>query len=313
MTDLSVVSSFDFGSDEYRNLLAASNATAFQHPDWLGPFYDILVPAHGVEPYIVVGRDAGELQLVLPLIRSGASVQYAFLDVTDYACPVMRPLAQPTESTLPARLRLALDGAPLTISPVHHEHVADWRTLLGSEPMQLPFQAHSLPVILSGDRPQHFSARRRNDLSRKASRLGPLKLEIVHGDAITKTFAEAQAFRRGRFDNDPLQIDHGLQFYSEVATRGDRSGLSRTFRLSHEGRTVAMLFGLIDKGHFRYIILACDYTRYAEFSPGLLIFDRAIASWAEAGGEVFDFTIGDEPYKAELGCSSTPMFAFAIA
>ena len=90
------------------------------------------------------------------------------------------------------------------------------------------------------------------------------------------------------------------------------AGLARTLRLSHEGRTVAMLFGLIDKNHFRYIILACDYARYADHSSGLLIFDRAIASWAEAGGEVFDFTIGDERYKRELGCTSTPMFAFAI-
>jgi CelD/BcsL family acetyltransferase involved in cellulose biosynthesis len=87
--------------------------------------------------------------------------------------------------------------------------------------------------------------------------------------------------------------------------------LSRTFRLSHDGRTVAMLFGLIDRGRFRYIILACDYARYQDFSPGLLIFERAIEHWAQAGGKVFDFTIGDESYKRELGCTSTPMFAFA--
>ena len=314
MIDLSVASSFDFGSAEYRELLAASNATAFQHPDWLGPFYRMLVPAHGVEPHIVVGRDAGALQLVLPLTRCATSVDYAFLDVTDYACPVMRPGALEAVAALPAKLRAALGGATLTISPVHQEHVANWRMLLGVEPRQLPFSAHSLPVAGSspGGTPRHFSARRRNDLGRKASRLGPLELEIVHGNAIAQLFVEAQAFRRGRFENDPLQLDHGLEFYSEVATRGDLSGLSRTFRLSHDGRTVAMLFGLIDGSHFRYIILACDYARYADYSPGLLIFDRAIASWADAGGEVFDFTIGDEPYKRELGCTPTPMFAFAI-
>lgn len=312
MIDLSVESSFDFGSAEYRELLAASNATAFQHPDWLGPFYRILVPTHGVEPHIVVGRDAGALQLVLPLTRSATSVDYAFLDVTDYACPVMRPEALEAAGALPTKLRAVLGGAPLTISPVHQEHVADWRMLLGVEPRQLSFSAHSLPVAMSRSGGRHFSARRRGDLARKANRLGPLKLEGVHGGAIAQLFLEAQAFRRGRFENDPLQLDHGLEFYSEVATRGDLSGLSRTFRLSHEDRTLAMLFGLIDGSHFRYIILACDYARFADYSPGLLIFDRAIAGWADAGGEVFDFTIGDEPYKRELGCKPTPMFAFAI-
>lgn len=315
MIDISVASSFDFASAEYRALLAASNATAFQHPDWLCPFYNILVPAHGVEPLVVVGRDqaGGELQLVLPLVRSGASIRYAFLDVTDYACPVMRPTIASRAGALPDKLRAALDGAPLVVSPVHQEHAADWQALLGVEPTRLPFQAHFLPLARSGGRPAHFSARRRNDLARKAGRLGALDFEIVHGDAIAEAFAEAQAFRRGRFDNDPLQLDHGLRFYCEVAARGDRSGLARTFRLSREGRTVAMLFGLIDQGHFRYIILACDYPRYAGSSPGLLVFDRAIASWAEAGGAVFDFTIGDEPYKAELGCASAPMYAFAFA
>jgi hypothetical protein len=180
--DLSLTSSFDFGSAEYRKLLAASNATAFQHPDWLGPFYDILVPAHGVEPYIVVGHDAGELQLVLPLVRSGAAIQYAFLDVTDYACPVMRPGATQAHSALSAELLSAVGGGPLTISPVHKEHVVDWQMLLGLEPSLLPFNAHALPVAVSaGGRPQHFSARRRNDLARKANRLGQIELEVIRG------------------------------------------------------------------------------------------------------------------------------------
>ena len=307
MIDLSVTSRFDFHAAEYGELLRASNATAFQHADWLDAFYRILAPAHGVDQHIVVGRDerSGELLLVLPLIRTGKSLQYAFLGVTDYACPVMS--AGAVRSILPAALRQMIDG-PLTITPVREEHVADWRMLLGLDPKPLPFGAHAMPVASS--RPTHFSARRRNDLARKANRLGGLELEVVRGEAIAEAFGQARAFRHGRFENDPLQLEHGLEFYIEVASTGDLSGLSRTFRLSHDGRTVAILFGLIDGTSFRYIILACDYDAYAEFSPGLLIFQRVIAWWAQAGGEVFDFTIGDEPYKRELGCASTPMFAF---
>ena len=159
----------------------------------------------------------------------------------------------------------------------------------------------------------NFSARRRNDLARKARRLGPLEMHIVHGDAIVDALLEAQMLRRNRFENDPLQFQHGLQFYCEVAIRGDLSGMSRTFVLAHEGRTVAILFGLVDGGRFRYILLACDYARYSRFSPGLLIFERAIAHWAQTGGDMFDFTIGDEPYKDEIGCAKSPLFAFATA
>jgi CelD/BcsL family acetyltransferase involved in cellulose biosynthesis len=74
---------------------------------------------------------------------------------------------------------------------------------------------------------------------------------------------------------------------------------------------VAILFSLVEGSRFRYIILACDYPRYAKFSPGLLIFERVMAHWAQEAGRVFDFTIGDEPYRGERGCNSTRMFKFA--
>ena len=110
---LLAASDFDFRSGEYRELLIASNATAFQHPDWLEPFYRIFVPAHEVESLVVIGRNecSGRLDLVLPLIRSVTSVDYAFLDVTDYACPVLRTGVQVADK-LPAELR-AVTGEEL--------------------------------------------------------------------------------------------------------------------------------------------------------------------------------------------------------
>lgn len=311
MIDLSILREFDFGSAEYAELLAASSATAFQHPDWLEPFYRILAPAHAVAPHILVGRDRSsrQLQLVLPMVTAGASVEYAFLGVTDYACPVMRPGVSNGGWTAATEIRAALGGRTPVVGPVRLEHVAEWRVLLGVDPEPLPFRAHAMPAGPRGK--PHFSGRRRNDLARKARQLGPLRLELVGGAAIGDAFAEAQTFRQGRFEDDPLQTRHGLAFYSEVAARGHLSGLSRTFRLSHEGRTVALLFGLVDGSSFCYIILACNYEQYADFSPGLLIFQRVIERWAQDGGTVFDFTIGDEPYKRELGCTSTPMFRFA--
>lgn len=311
MIDLSILSEFDFGSAEYAELLAASNATAFQHPDWLDPFYRILAPAHAVEAHILVGRDRSsqQLQLVLPMIKTGTSVEYAFLGVTDYACPIMRRGALTGGGAGAGDIIPALGGSALDIAPVRLEHVAEWRMLLGVDPKPLPFKAHAMPVGPDGTR--HLSGRRRNDLARKARRLGRLQLEMVVGPAIDDAFAEARTFRRGRFEDDPLQTVHGLAFYRDVAARGHLSGLSRTFRLSHEGRTVAVLFGLLDESWFRYIILACNYERYADFSPGLLIFERVIEQWAKEGGAAFDFTIGDEPYKRELGCTSIQMFQFA--
>ena len=91
--DVAADSAFDFLSDEYRELFASSDATAFQHPIWLDAFYRRLAPARGAKPVIVTGRGHdGALRFVLPLIRrrkSGvALLESADLGVSDYSAPV---------------------------------------------------------------------------------------------------------------------------------------------------------------------------------------------------------------------------------
>lgn len=61
---------------------------------------------------------------------------------------------------------------------------------------------------------------------------------------------------------------------------------------------------------FCYLVLACDYEAYARYSPGILVLDMAMADWAAAGGRVFDFTIGDEPFKRDFHCTRMPLFKF---
>ena len=68
---LDVTDRFDFGSPEYRALFARSTVTAFQHWDWLEPFYEHIAPEHKAEQLIVLSRDPqDELQLVVPLDRA---------------------------------------------------------------------------------------------------------------------------------------------------------------------------------------------------------------------------------------------------
>lgn len=52
--------------------------------------------------------------------------------------------------------------------------------------------------------------------------------------------------------------------------------------------------------------------RYARYSPGFLVLDHVMAEWAAGGGTIFDFTIGDEPFKADFGCSRTTVHEFRL-
>jgi CelD/BcsL family acetyltransferase involved in cellulose biosynthesis len=306
---------FDVASDEYQALFLRCGCSPFQHPDWLSPFYGTLARAHDAEPLIVVGRriDSGALAVVVPLVRrrigSGIAIEYAFLGVSDYAAPVIDraidPAIMPARDGSLARAFLQALGRfdRLEIAPVRQDDLGSWRMLLAVEPAALGFGAHHL------QRPA--SPRRSAELARKARRLaehGPLTLDVVGADSIREVMAAARRFRHGRFARDPMQSEASFEFYVEAALRGQGSGLARAYRLACGNDLVAVLFGLVQGRRFHYLVLGCDYPKYGRFSPGMIMFDRAMAHWFEGGGEIFDFTIGDEAFKAGLGCARTPMY-----
>lgn len=312
---------FDFGSPEYRAFFSRFGLSPFQHPDWLAPFDRLLPAASHQPPLILVARDSRtqKLRCVLPLLKGSEptkpTVTYAFLGVTDYACPVVDPAALGELSLVDDLVRLVGDHA-LNIGPIHDGHRAIWKAVLGVDPTPLHFGSHA--VVLS----QPISEWRRttygrnllSGIGRKARRLaelGEVRLELLSGRDARSAIEMARAFRAGRFADDPLQVDPSATFYADVAA--SVGGLARTFRLTEGGRVVAVMFGLAHLRRFHYLVLACDYPAYAKYSPGLLIMDLAIEAWAAEGGTVFDFTIGDEPFKAAFGCTRTSMYVIERA
>lgn len=320
---LAASATFDFESAEYRALFQRADCSAFQHPDWLTAFYAGLVPSSDVEPLIVVGHcaDTRGLALVAPLLKRKTArstvIEYAFLGVTDYALPIVCPslLAMPQGRAELARAFTRALGPHdvIRVAPVPHHGLAAWEALIGERPMRLGFGAHQVTCnrSLADWRERTGSSHRRSDLRRKIHRLatsaGPLCLETVDRIRIRDAFAAARRFRAGRFEGDPLQHEQGFEFYIDVATRGAASGSARTYRLSAGGETIAVLFGVLRRERFCYLVLGADYARYGKFSPGMIMFDRVIEHWFDGGGQIFDFTIGDEAFKTGFGCTRSPM------
>ena len=272
---------------------------------------------------MVTGRDGGgELQLLVPLVRrksgdAAGSIEYAFLGVTDYACPIVAKGIRVDAQTAQHFRDVLGPHAGLTIGPVHHNHLHQWHQLLGTEPSTLDFGAHAVRYgsPYAEWRGINLGSRRAAGLDRKARKLaetGGLRLELVEPDDARQALVAARDFRAGRFPGDPLQTAYGLEFYIDVATNGARSGLARTYRLASKDGPVAIVFGLVDGECFHYILLACDYGAYARHSPGRLVLDMVMAAWAAEGGKAFDFTIGDEPFKTGFGCIRTTMHEFRL-
>ncbi len=319
--DYSVDCAFDFFGAEYAALFSSANATAFQHPQWLGALARDVAPGRGAKNLTITGRlsGTGELVFVLPLtrrmIRGVAMVECADFGVTDYSAPVVHTRYRKhlvTDSRL-ARTILALAGHCdiFRVKAIRDEHGSMWAAIAGTDLQPADFSAHSVALgsPYAQWRTQAFGKSHARYLDRKRKRFEKLegvRFEVI-GDSQSAHDAifELASLRAGRFDNDPIQDPLICRFYANVARDGEKSGYTRTYRLSENDNTVGIVFGTVHDGTYNYLLIGCDYDGFSRHSPGLLMYDYIMADWLAAGGSVFDFTIGDEPFKAKFGTTPT--------
>jgi hypothetical protein len=119
--------------------------------------------------------------------------------------------------------------------------------------------------------------------------------------------------RYSGFAGDLIQDDRVRDFYATVAVEAGDGRLAEIYRLDIGGAPAGYVYGLGHRGRFYYLLIGCDYENHGRASPGLVLYDRIIADWIGRGGDVFDFTIGDERFKADFGTETTPMFALVDA
>ncbi len=311
---------FDMSCADYRDFFARSGMTAFQDPRWLVPFYRDLAPTRGAEPVIVTGRDStGRLQFVLPMTLRTVSgcrlLEAADLGVCDYCAPVVDP-AFTALPGLAGRVAAALPTHDvLRIRNIRAGHVDAWRMFFAAPAKQLDFSAHE--TDLTAD----YAAWRQDALTRSFTKYldrrkkrflkaGNTELKRLDDRAdIAEALGAMAELRAGRFDGDMIQHDAVLDFYTGVAMDGALDGYAATYRLSLDAQPVGYVFGVTAQGRFHYLLIGCDYDSFGKHSPGLLMYDLIIEDWIASGGSVFDFTIGDEPFKADFGTHAVPIHA----
>jgi CelD/BcsL family acetyltransferase involved in cellulose biosynthesis len=322
LSSIMPVSDFDFRSAEFADLVGRSDATAFQHPYWLSALHRIWAPARGAEPVTVVGRgDDGSLRFVLPLLfrrHSGiALIETTDLGVSDYAAPLADrawlgrlhgdgALAKAVARVLPHH-------DLLRIRPVRPEHLRLWTAFLGGEVRTLDFGAHAVGVqgSIESWRELALSDSFARMLARKHKRFfraPTARFYVLHEPGrIAEAIQLMARWRTGRFDGDIIQNPAALAFYTAVAVEGASAGFAQTYALEADGEVVGLTFAIGAGGRLNYLLIGCDYARFGRHSPGLLLYEGMIADWIAKGGEVFDFTIGDEAFKTDFGTARTAM------
>ncbi len=128
----------------------------------------------------------------------------------------------------------------------------------------------------------------------KAERFKAMGLPNVFQDAETQAFFQALASRPRDHDHRPLEL-HALRLKGENAGR-----VIAVAGLSRKGDHVICQFGSIDE------------TLAADCSPGEFLFHLVIERCCGEGVALFDFGIGDQPYKRSWCTVETPQYDIVL-
>ena len=128
----------------------------------------------------------------------------------------------------------------------------------------------------------------------KAERFRAMGLPNVFQDAETQNFFKTLAARPHLPDRRPLEL-HAIRLKGENAGR-----IAAVAGLSRKGDHVICQFGSIDE------------TLAADCSPGEFLFHLAIENCCAEGAALFDFGIGDQPYKRSWCTVETPQYDIVL-
>ncbi|WP_429120649.1 GNAT family N-acetyltransferase [Ensifer sp. 4252] len=315
---------------EWRSLEALPFNSLHQGYDWCAAW----AQAHDSALLVVRGAVAGELQFILPLefvpgrlfntarfLGAPHSNLNTGLFAAD-ALPLPRTdLADLLAHELNHRLRHKVDLVALEKTPLNWRGAAGpFASLPGIKNQNSSFQ---LPLFSSFERTlAQVNAKRRRKKMRiserrldafggydyviaqspseaqslldvffrqKATRFAALGLPDVFHDARTRLFFHTLAGRCGEADDRLLELN-------AIRLKGERGGrIVAVAGLSRKADHVICQFGSIDEE------LAGDA------SPGELLFYRMIQRLCSEGAALFDFGVGDQPYKRSWCTIETPL------
>ncbi len=318
---LEIVHDLAAAEGDWRALEARGEGHPFQSHGWMAVWYETIGRKAGIEPVIAILRDTdGQACLLLPLGlergRLGTRIVALGDPVCDYHGPlVTRVLAQGlTGPALEAFWAAVLKALPradlvaLTRQPPWLGTVANPLHALASH----AYSAGAHGTRLGADWETFYAGRRGTktrrrfrEKERRLEKFGPVTFEAVSGASRREALAgECLVLKSRQLDEmqaarNPFSSPDVQAFFRAGARRlADADGF-HLFRLSAGGETVAAALCLVGGGSLYYIVPVYQGGAYQRCSPGALLLHRIMQWSIERGCTRFDFTIGDEGYKAD--------------
>jgi CelD/BcsL family acetyltransferase involved in cellulose biosynthesis len=308
---------FDYASAEYAAFYADAITTAFQHPVWMAAFAKILAPARSAEMITLTLRDEhDELAAVLPMtlrkVNGTVLLEAADLGVIDYCAPVLAPNINAFEAGSLMAAKLPAHDV-LRLRNIRPEHQAFFEAISDKPTKPAGFSAHhtNLAASLDAWKASALSASFAKGLERKLKKFRQTEGATVKRAASANEAASAISvlahLRDGRFEGDMIALPAVREFYEAVTLNGFETGFAHVDILKLKDETIGVLAGIRYNGRFHYLLIGCNYASHGNLSPGMVLYNHALNAEIAAGSSVFDFTIGDEPFKQDFGTTPTPI------
>jgi CelD/BcsL family acetyltransferase involved in cellulose biosynthesis len=289
--------------------LRCPNATPFQHPGWVLPWYRHFGSG---ELFVLAVRDEGRLQAVLPLFLHGweGRRQLTILGtgISDYLDVLFDPeAAADCVAAILAYLagqRSRWDVCSWQDLPAHSPLLCGLGVRTQAQPcVSLPLGMASLP---------HGLKRNIRRYTERLTGLGELRFETHCDPGVLSDLFTLHGQRWGEIGEAGVLHEGAVQsFHREAARRLSRVGALRLYRATLDGRAIGVVYGYVWAGTF-YSYLGGFDPELKACSPGTVILAYAIQQAIEEGLRNWDFLRGEEPYKFTWGGVVVPKYNLVL-
>jgi CelD/BcsL family acetyltransferase involved in cellulose biosynthesis len=322
-----VFSSLAESRRDWLELEAVARASPYQAFAFAEAWFATIGAASGVEPFIVVARDAsGRPAVLLPLARHrrGPLTVATFLGGRDsnFNLGLYRPgrlwSAGEIRSFMTAAARgspTRIDGFALRNQPRDWQGVRNPMVALGGRPSPSFAYKSELPLSYPAWLDAHLSKAAKKNLRRTAGQLatmGPVAYVMAQDEAQASRMLDAffeQKRRRASDGRTPNAYETAAAqaFLRSLARPGPagRAAPMELHALMLGDRAIAVLGALPIRDRLSGLIFAHERrSDIARCGPGKLLLHEVVRSSIERGFETFDLGVGEAPYKSAC-CEET--------
>ena len=321
---------------DWRAFEANADCTVFQTFDWLSTWFRNIGVHEAGQPAIVIGRHEGTTLFLMPfaLERSAGLRKITWLG--SFLCNYNGPVLARDFSHRVSPWQFAQvwqDIQSLLLQQIGHDIVdlEKMPTTIGEQANPFcamrvtPHVNDAYLTALGGDWEAYYAARR-SASTRKTDRKKRKRL-ADHGETRFITAGNRDDVVRSvdalidekRRSYAKLGVANMFErpgyrdFFLDLATGAQSSRLTHVSRVDVGEMTAAANFGLMYRGRYYYILAGYDDGELARFGPGAVQLRDVMRYAAEHNCPLFDFTIGDEPYKRDWCDTEQQLFDYSAA